>query len=63
MTTLTRSYFRNSALAIIVFDVTQKATFASVPKWIDIIRSNLTHDTLILVVGNKADQASLYRSR
>ncbi len=53
---MTKSYFRNSALAIIVFDVTRKPSFLAVSKWIETIRTNVTHDISILVVGNKADK-------
>ena len=60
MNSITKSYFKGSALAIAIFDVTKKATFDNVEKWVEMIRSHLSHDIKIFLVGNKADQELLY---
>ena len=53
---LTTSYYRNSAGAIVVFDVGNKESFESLDTWIDFYReSNSTKEDLIYLVGNKID--------
>lgn len=55
--TLTGSYYRGAQIAIIVFDVTNRASFDSVSTWLEEIDSNFTHSSLIKVlVGNKIDK-------
>jgi GTPase SAR1 family protein len=44
---------RNAHVAVIVFDVTDDASFKSVGGWIDFVRS--VEDSAILVIGNKTD--------
>lgn len=49
-------YYQGSAGAILVFDVTRKKTFQSVPKWLKELLTN-NNDKLIpiILVGNKID--------
>lgn len=51
---LTPMYYRNAAVAIIVFDVTNRESFESVQSWADEIREN-TSDAIVLICGNKID--------
>ena len=52
---------RKAQGAIIVFDVTNKKTFSSVPYWIDTLRERASNDGVqIVLVGNKIDR-SQYR--
>ena len=55
--TLTASYYRNSAGAIVVFDVTNEKSFESLDTWINFYRENKdrTKEELIYLVGNKVD--------
>lgn len=52
---MTKSYFRGSALAIIIFDLTDRKSFQDLEKWIDMIRGSVIHDILIFIAGNKSD--------
>ena len=47
------SYVRNSSIVFIVFDITNRKTFESIPKWIELIKS-IEKNTLVLI-GNKED--------
>jgi len=49
------SYIRDSSVAIIVFDITNRTSFLSTAKWIDEVRSERGNDVMIVLVGNKAD--------
>ena len=52
-------YYRNAEIAIIVFDLTKKSTFQSIPGWIEDVRKNVGEDVLIYLCGNKADLTEL----
>jgi len=49
------SYIRDSSVAIVVFDITNRASFMSTTKWIEHVRSERGNDVIIVLVGNKAD--------
>mmetsp|Transcript_13174 Transcript_13174/g.30012 ORF Transcript_13174/g.30012 Transcript_13174/m.30012 type:complete len:215 (-) Transcript_13174:163-807(-) len=51
---LTTTYLKKSAAAVIVYDVTNKTSFATVQSWLKEVR-NASEDPLIFVVGNKMD--------
>lgn len=50
-------YIRESHIAVIVYDVTNAASFQSTSHWIDIVRRERGNETLIALVGNKTDLA------
>jgi len=52
---VTRSYYRGTAAALVVYDVTRSETFAHVKEWITEARSLASPGTVLYVVGNKAD--------
>jgi len=49
------SYIRDSSVAIVVFDITNRTSFLSTTKWIEDVRSERGNDVIIVLVGNKAD--------
>ncbi|KAI0032199.1 ras-domain-containing protein [Vararia minispora EC-137] len=49
------SYIRDSTVAIVVFDITNRQSFMSTTKWIDDVRSERGNDVMVVLVGNKAD--------
>lgn len=52
---ITKSYYRNSACVILVFDVTNLRSLKNMDTWLKDIHNN-THDEVVLtLVGNKAD--------
>ncbi|XP_009647970.1 ras-related protein Rab-41 isoform X6 [Egretta garzetta] len=51
------SYIRDSAVAVVVFDVTNLNSFQQTSKWIDDVRTERGSDVIIMLVGNKTDLA------
>ena len=54
---LIHSYIKDSAVAIVVFDITSRQSFQSVEKWIEDARNLREDDCLLILTGNKADLA------
>ena len=52
---LTPMYYRNSVVAILVFDITSTDSFAGIPNWIREIRENCEDKVIIVLCGNKSD--------
>jgi len=53
--TITTSYYRGAHGLIIVFDVTNKASFDNIQKWLDDVERNASQQIVKLLVGNKSD--------
>ena len=51
------SYIKDSAVAIVVYDVTSRDSFLSVDKWIEDAKALRDDDVLLILAGNKADMA------
>ncbi|XP_016153684.1 PREDICTED: ras-related protein Rab-41 isoform X3 [Ficedula albicollis] len=51
------SSIRDSAVALIVFDITNLNSFQQTSKWIDDVRTERGSDVIIMLVGNKTDLA------
>ncbi|GAA93714.1 uncharacterized protein L969DRAFT_89522 [Mixia osmundae IAM 14324] len=49
------SYIRDSSVAVVVYDITNRSSFASTNKWIDDVRAERGSDVIIVLVGNKTD--------
>jgi Ras-related protein Rab-6A len=49
------SYIRDSAGAVVVYDVCNRSSFMNSAKWIDEIRTERGNDVVIILVGNKSD--------
>ncbi|KAI5863403.1 GTP-binding protein rab2 [Durotheca rogersii] len=54
---VTRSYFRGASGALLVFDITRRATFIHVTDWLSDLRAIADPDIVVILVGNKVDQA------
>ena len=50
------SYIRDSSVAVIVYDVTNKQSFANVNKWADDVRAERGTNVIIVLVANKIDK-------
>jgi len=48
-------YYRGSLGTILVFDLTNSATFEHLPQWIEEVRANIKSDIPVLLIGNKSD--------
>uniref|UniRef100_A0A6I8NWI9 Ras-related protein Rab-6B n=1 Tax=Ornithorhynchus anatinus TaxID=9258 RepID=A0A6I8NWI9_ORNAN len=51
------SYIRDSAAAVVVYDITNVNSFQQTTKWIDDVRTERGSDVIIMLVGNKTDLA------
>eukprot|EP00922_Rhytidocystis_sp_ex-Travisia-forbesii_P037195 GHVS01055430.1.p1 GENE.GHVS01055430.1~~GHVS01055430.1.p1 ORF type:complete len:214 (+),score=22.37 GHVS01055430.1:242-883(+) len=49
------SYIRDSSAAVVVYDVTNRASFVNTTKWIENVRAERGRDVIIALVGNKSD--------
>ncbi|KAF7303464.1 Ras-related protein [Mycena indigotica] len=57
---LTAAYYRGSAGALIVYDITSRPSFEAVPQWIQELKNNIKVDDgnmQLMLVGNKSDLA------
>ena len=52
---VTRSYYKNSACAILVYDITNRKSFQDINSWLNECRDLCSKDIYIVLVGNKND--------
>ena len=52
---ITKGYYKNSACAIIVYDITSRETFNNVINWIDECKNLCPKNVFMVLVGNKSD--------
>lgn len=52
---VTRGYYRGAAAALLVYDVTRRATFAHAGTWLQEARANTSPNTVMILIGNKSD--------
>ena len=50
-------YIKDSAVAIVVYDVTSRDSFLSVDKWIEDAKALRDDDVLLILAANKTDLA------
>ncbi|KAF2459135.1 ras family-domain-containing protein [Lineolata rhizophorae] len=49
------SYIRDSSVAVVVYDISNKKSFENTRKWVDDVRGERGNDVIIVLVGNKTD--------
>ncbi|KAJ2782939.1 GTPase Ryh1 [Coemansia interrupta] len=49
------SYIRDSSVALVIYDITNRESFSQTSKWIDDVRAERGNDVIIVLVGNKTD--------
>jgi len=52
------SYIRDSSVAVVVYAVDDRASFAAADMWIEEVRKERENDVLVVLVGNKIDLCS-----
>jgi Ras-related protein Rab-2A len=52
---ITRSYYRGAAGALLVYDVTRRETFAHLASWLEDARQHANPSMTIMLIGNKSD--------
>ncbi|KAI9269897.1 CBN-rab-6.1 protein [Sporodiniella umbellata] len=49
------SYIRDSSVAVIVYDVSNRNTFANTTRWVDDVKAERGNEAIVVLVGNKTD--------
>ena len=52
---ITTAYYKGSAAALLVYDITRKDTFNNLTKWIKDLKDNGSPSMSIVLIGNKSD--------
>ena len=52
---ITRSYYKSSTCAFIIYDITDKKSFTNISSWLDECKEMCYKDLLICLIGNKID--------
>ena len=52
---ITRSYYRGAAGALLVYDITRRDTFTHLTRWLEEVKQNGNPDMSIMLIGNKSD--------
>eukprot|EP00300_Choanocystis_sp_HF-7_P034209 c46805_g1_i1.p1 GENE.c46805_g1_i1~~c46805_g1_i1.p1 ORF type:complete len:225 (+),score=63.04 c46805_g1_i1:49-675(+) len=52
---ITRSYYRGAAGALLVYDITRRETFNHLTTWLDDARQHSNSNMIIMLIGNKCD--------
>ena len=52
---ITKSYYKNSSIALIIYDITNRDSFLNLEYWYQEIVQNCNQSVIIVIVGNKSD--------
>ena len=52
---ITRSYYRDAAGALLVYDITRRESFNHLARWLEEARQNGNPNMTIMLIGNKSD--------
>lgn len=55
---VTKSYYRGAAAAILVYDITNTESFIKLPTWINDAKALSRQDISMIILGNKSDLSS-----
>ncbi|KER26553.1 hypothetical protein T265_06197 [Opisthorchis viverrini] len=55
---ITRSYYRGAAGALLVYDITRRETFTHLTSWLEDARQHSSSNMVIMLIGNKSDLES-----
>lgn len=53
---VTRSYYRGAAGAILVYDITDRSSYVNLSRWLDDARALASSNLVTVLVGNKSDK-------
>ncbi|KPI88981.1 putative ras-related rab-4 [Leptomonas seymouri] len=60
---VTRSYYRGAMGCLIVYDVTNRSSYESVPQWLSDVRQLAGNDVVVMLIGNKNDLVKVNNCR
>ena len=52
---ITRGYYKNSACALVVYDISSRESFKNIDDWIDDCKNQSSESIFMVLVGNKSD--------
>ncbi|KAL0088076.1 ras family-domain-containing protein [Phycomyces blakesleeanus] len=52
---ITQSYYRGAAGALLVYDISRRESFEHIPMWLADVRKHANPHTTIMLIGNKSD--------
>ena len=52
---ITNAYYRQAIGVLLVFDITSRASFQSLEKWMSEVREHADQKIVVILVGNKSD--------
>lgn len=55
---ITRSYYRGAAGALLVYDITRRETFNHLSAWLEDAREHANPNMTVMLIGNKSDLSS-----
>jgi small GTP-binding protein len=53
---ITRIFYRNAVMVFVVFDVTSRKSFESIPDWVNEVTQNGEEDAIMYLIGNAIDK-------
>ncbi|XP_025192502.1 ras-related protein Rab-43 [Melanaphis sacchari] len=53
--TITQSYYRSANGVLLVYDITKRATFLNLQRWVEEVRRYTSSNVLLVLIGNKCD--------
>ena len=56
--TITSAYYKGCNGIMLVFDITDKASFENIDSWLDKCKVNCPPNVIMMLIGNKADLES-----
>jgi len=51
-------FYRGAAAAVVIYDITNGASFERMKSWVKELQNNVKEEIVLVIVGNKADQAA-----
>lgn len=52
---VTRAYYKATAIAMIVYDISNQQSFENIEKWVQDVSENAAKDIELILIGNKSD--------
>ena len=52
---MTKVYYRNSSVAFIIYDITEKESFHHIEFWLNLLKKEAPESILLVLIGNKND--------
>ena len=53
---MTKVYYRNSSVAFIIYDITEKESFHHIEFWLNELKKEVPESVLLVLIGNKNDK-------